>query len=60
MTTGGQLSQAHTVVYRKESKEQHRHKLHLCALKTKDLTFGLSRYTGFSLQCLTVPKENPN
>lgn len=46
MTTGGQLSQAHTVVVCiKKSKEHHRHKLHLCALKTKDLTFGLSRYT---------------
>lgn len=50
--TTGQLPQAHTVVCIKESKEQ-RHKLHLCAVKTKDLTFELSRQTGFSLQCLT-------
>lgn len=57
MTTGGQLSQAHTVVCRKESKEQHRHKLHLCALKTKDLTFGLSSTLDFLYNVLLCLKK---
>lgn len=56
MTAG----QTVTGTYRSVYKGKQRNKIgtnYLWVLKTKDLSFGLFRYTGLSLQCLIVPKE---